>query len=65
MERERPLNRHHPNPGGNDNSGGEDPLESVRARLGGMLGAVDRALDSIRPVVAEDFLQQNRQQGAQ
>jgi hypothetical protein len=55
-------------PGGG--SGG-DPLtgcagvDDVRANLDGILAEADRILDNLRPINAEEYLQQNRQRGGQ
>jgi hypothetical protein len=63
MERERQMQRP-PRTGG-----GPDPdapaLDEVRLQAAGILDAADRILDSIRPLNAEDYLQQNRQRGGQ
>jgi hypothetical protein len=63
MERERTAQR--PAAGG----GGAGPdganLDEVRAEAVSILDAADRILDSIRPLNAEDYLQQNRQRGGQ
>ena len=40
-------------------------LEATHSQLAGMLNAADRVLDSIQPVVAEEYLQQSRQRGAE
>jgi hypothetical protein len=50
-------------------SGGPGPggcgTEEAQANARGILDAADRILDSIRPLNAEDYLQQNRQRGGQ
>jgi hypothetical protein len=64
MERELQVQR--PPVGGGGGSGPEGPdLDRVRADAAGILDAADRILDSIRPLNAEDYLQQNRQRGGQ
>lgn len=65
MERERTQPQHSQHSGSGGSPGGDSSLEGVRATLGGMLDIVDRTLDSIRPVEAEEYLQQNRQNGGQ
>jgi hypothetical protein len=40
-------------------------LDEVRADVAGILDAADRILDGIRPLNAEDYLQQNRQRGGE
>ena len=44
---------------------GDDGLEKVRDALDGILAEADRILDNLRPVNAEEYLQQNRQRGGQ
>jgi hypothetical protein len=39
--------------------------EQIRDTLEGILAEADRILDGLRPVNAEEYLQQNRQQGGQ
>ncbi len=51
-------------PGGGSGPENND-LEQVRLDAAGILDAADRILDSIRPLNAEDYLQQNRQRGGQ
>src|SRR5262249_34937473 len=63
MERERQIVR--PAGGGGGPDGGADLLDQVRADAAGILDAADRILDSIRPLTAEDYLQQTRQRGGQ
>jgi hypothetical protein len=63
MERQRQLERppaQGGGPGPDDNG-----LEQVRLNADAILDAADRILDSIRPLNAEDYLQQNRQRGGQ
>jgi hypothetical protein len=50
--------------GGTGLAGGED-LEQVRAGLDDILAEADRILDNLRPINAEEYLQQNRQRGGQ
>lgn len=63
MERQRQATLHAGDSGPGDSNNSD--LDDTRPRLAGMLAAVDHALDSTRPIVAEEYLQQNRQQGAQ
>lgn len=63
MERERTLPRPVAGGGGTEPDGGS--LDDVRSATAGILDAADRILDSIRPLNAEDYLQQNRQRGGQ
>jgi hypothetical protein len=63
MERQQQLVRppvQGSGPGPDDNG-----LEQVRRNADAILDAADRILDSIRPLNAEDYLQQNRQRGGQ
>jgi hypothetical protein len=63
METQRQLQRppaQSGGPGPDDNG-----LEQVRLNADAILDAADRILDSIRPLNAEDYLQQNRQRGGQ
>ena len=39
--------------------------EAAQANARSILAAADRILDSIRPLNAEDYLQQNRQRGGE
>jgi hypothetical protein len=54
-----------------EGAGGGDPLtgcagvEEIRANLDGILAEADRILDNLRPINAEEYLQQNRQRGGQ
>jgi hypothetical protein len=62
---ERELQAHRP-PVAAGGGGPDGPdLDRVRADAEGILDAADRILDSIRPLNAEDYLQQNRQRGGQ
>jgi hypothetical protein len=63
MERQRQVQQ----PGGPGGGGGPEgnDLDEVRADVDGILDAADRILDSIRPLNAEDYLQQNRQRGGE
>jgi hypothetical protein len=63
MERELQVHRP-PVVGGGGGPDGPD-LDRIRADADGILDAADRILDSIRPLNAEDYLQQNRQRGGQ
>jgi hypothetical protein len=61
MEREMQAQR----PAG---SGGPEPeggSDAAQANALSILAAADRILDSIRPLNAEDYLQQNRQRGGE
>jgi hypothetical protein len=60
------LERTIPRPSG----GGGDPLtgcgvDDLRVNLDGILAEADRILDNLRPINAEEYLQQNRQRGGQ
>jgi hypothetical protein len=50
---------------GNDGLTGAEGLEQTRASLDAILAEADRILDGLRPVNAEEYLQQNRQQGGE
>lgn len=64
MERELTLQR--PAASGGDGPGPDGGgLDDIRTATAGILDAADRILDSIRPLNAEDYLQQNRQRGGQ
>jgi hypothetical protein len=63
MERERQLPR--TAPGGRGGPASDGDLEQVRAEAAGILDAADRILDALRPLSAEDYLQQNRQRGGE
>jgi hypothetical protein len=64
MERERQIQRPVAIGDGGPGPGGAD-ADQVQARLDDILSAADRILDAIRPVNAEEYLQQNRQSGGQ
>jgi hypothetical protein len=53
-----------PLPVGGVRVGGER-LDDARPDLGGILAEADRILDGLEPINAEEYLQQNRQQGGQ
>jgi hypothetical protein len=40
-------------------------VDQLRATLDGILAEADRILDNLRPVNAEEYLQQNRQRGGE
>jgi hypothetical protein len=63
VERERERQRTAGGGGGSD-CGGEG-LEQTRAALDDILAEADRILDNLRPVNAEEYLQQNRQRGGE
>jgi hypothetical protein len=62
---ERQLQQLRPVGGGSDGLTGGENVEQVRDVLDGILAETDRILDNLRPVNAEDYLQQNRQRGGQ
>ncbi len=62
MERERTQQRPPADSGGPPAG---DDLDSMLAGASDLLSTADRILDTLRPVDAEDFLLQNRQQGGQ
>jgi hypothetical protein len=49
--------------GGGDPLTGCDGVEQIRDNLDGILAEADRILDNLRPINAEEYLQQNRQRG--
>jgi hypothetical protein len=51
--------------GGSEGDCGRLDLEQTRAALDDILAEADRILDNLRPVNAEEYLQQNRQRGGQ
>jgi hypothetical protein len=51
--------------GGDPLDGCGDALEQTRANLDGILAEADRILDGLRPINAEEYLQQNRQRGGE
>jgi hypothetical protein len=61
MERELQAQR----PAGAGGPGPEGGSDEAQANVRNILAAADRILDSIRPLNAEDYLQQNRQRGGQ
>ena len=62
MERELQAQR----PAGAGGAGPEGcGSDEAQANARNILAAADRILDSIRPLNAEDYLQQNRQRGGQ
>jgi hypothetical protein len=62
MEREKKLPRPDPTGGGDAGDPG-DGVEAIVAQE--ILAAADRILDSIRPINAELYLQQNQQSGGE
>jgi hypothetical protein len=63
MERELPRP-----PATTGGGGGPEPgadIEQARVNLESILSEADRILDGLRPVNAEDYLQQNRQRGGE
>ena len=63
MEQTRTLPR--PTAGTGDELCGGEGLEQLRTGLDGILSEADRILDGLRPINAEEYLQQNRQRGGQ
>ncbi len=61
---ERTLTAARTGGGGGGLAGCED-LEQVRAGLDDILAEADRILDNLRPINAEEYLQQNRQRGGE
>jgi hypothetical protein len=61
---ERTLTPVRPAGGGGDGGCGEC-LDTVRDTLDGILAEADRILDNLRPINAEEYLQQNRQRGGE
>jgi hypothetical protein len=51
--------------GGGDGLNGCGGLDEVRSALDGILAEADRILDNLRPINAEEYLQQNRQEGGE
>ena len=51
--------------GGGDDGGCGGCLDAVRDTLDGILAEADRILDNLRPINAEEYLQQNRQRGGE
>jgi hypothetical protein len=62
MEREMQAQRPVGSGGAGPEGGGSD---EAQANARSILAAADRILDSIRPLNAEDYLQQNRQRGGE
>lgn len=62
---ERELTRQRTGGGGGGPGGDGADLEQTRAALDDILAEADRVLDNLRPVNAEEYLQQNRQRGGQ
>ena len=60
MEREMQASGR-PGRGGPEGGGSDEAQANAR----NILAAADRILDSIRPLNAEDYLQQNRQRGGE
>ena len=56
-----------PRPLGGSGDGGEcgTGLDELRTSLDGILAEADRILDGLKPINAEEYLQQNRQRGGQ
>jgi hypothetical protein len=52
-------------PGGGGPDGAGDGVEEARASMEAILAEADRVLDGLRPVNAEEYLQQNRQRGGE
>jgi hypothetical protein len=50
---------------GQGDSADDGNLDEMRTRLGGLLDAADRVMAGIRPLRAEQYVQQHRQHGAQ
>jgi hypothetical protein len=61
---ERELQRQRQAVPGSGPEGGSS-VEETRASLDAILAEADRILDELRPVHAEDYLQQNRQRGGE
>jgi hypothetical protein len=63
---ERELQRQRTAGGGGGGPGaGDNGIEQTRAALDDILAEADRVLDTLRPVNAEEYLQQHRQRGGQ
>jgi hypothetical protein len=60
LQRQRTATAGGGGPGGTDNG-----IEHTRAALDDILAEADRILDTMRPVNAEEYLQQNRQRGGE
>lgn len=63
---ERELQRQQPTPSGGGGSDNDSAgLEQARDAMAAILAEADRVLDGLRPVNAEEYLQQNRQRGGE
>lgn len=62
---EQQLTRPRPGGGAGDPLAGGDGLDEMRVNLDGILAEADRILDGLRPINAEEYLQQNRQRGGE
>jgi len=62
---ERTLTQTRAGGGGGTGLAGAEDLEQVRAGLDDILSEADRILDNLRPINAEEYLQQNRQRGGE
>jgi hypothetical protein len=62
---ERELLRTRPGGGGGGLAVEGGDVEQTRADLDGILAEADRILDTLRPINAEEYLQQNRQRGGE
>jgi hypothetical protein len=62
---ERELQRQRPARTGGPEGGAGDGVEQTRASMEEILAEADRILDGLRPVNAEEYLQQNRQRGGE
>jgi hypothetical protein len=60
LQRQRPAA---PGVGGLDGAG--EGVDQARASMEAILAEADRVLDGLRPVNAEEYLQQNRQRGGE
>lgn len=61
-ERQRPLETL---AGGTATLAAAEGLDDLRANLDGILAEADKILDNLRPINAEEYLQQNRQRGGE
>ncbi len=62
---EQLLTRPRPVGGSVDGGGCGTGLDELRSNLDGILAEADRILDGLKPINAEEYLQQNRQRGGQ
>ena len=62
---EQILTRPRPVGGSGDGGGCGTGLDELRTSLDGILAEADRILDGLKPINAEEYLQQNRQRGGQ